>query len=299
MSSADHNNADAATLRRKELARFLRTRREAISPELAGLPRLRRRRTPGLRREEVALLAGIGAAWYGRLEMAHDIAPSTETLLAIARSLKLSVVETEYVFELAGLAAPKLHDAFVAPIPEAIEQLIPSIQGVGAILFDRYLTIVRWNAIGDALFGFSAHPDPIDRNAIRRLINNPVLTAFFGEDFERYASGVVGMFRRAYVGAEPTPFAHKLYEDIQAHPILARFWKNQVVEEDIFEGGPGPFERHHPDAGTLLVVSASVQILRQEGMILRVVAPADEKTRAHFERLAAAGSPSTRQTLLP
>ena len=100
----------AADLKRKELANFLRARREAISPEDVGLPRLRRRRTPGLRREEVAFMSGIGAAWYARLEMGHDITPSSETLLAVATSLKLNAIETEYVFELAGLGIPQFHE---------------------------------------------------------------------------------------------------------------------------------------------------------------------------------------------
>ena len=163
----------APEMKRKELANFLRAKREAISPEEVGLPRLRRRRTPGLRREEVAFMAGIGAAWYARLEMGHDITPSSETLFAVSTSLRLNADGEEYVFELAGLGIPQFHESVQATLPEALEQLIPSLANLGATLFDRYMTALRWNAIADAVFRYSIVSNAGERNAVQRLLNDP------------------------------------------------------------------------------------------------------------------------------
>src|SRR5262245_37319566 len=90
-------------LRRRELGAFLRSRRERIKPEDVGLRSLRRRRTPGLRREEVAQLAGVGVTWYTWLEQGRDIHPSAEVLEAIARTLQFDSHEHAHLFTLAGL----------------------------------------------------------------------------------------------------------------------------------------------------------------------------------------------------
>src|SRR5215471_6096472 len=91
--------------RRAELAAFLRSRRERITPEQAGLPPGSRRRTPGLRREEVAQLSGVGVTWYTWLEQGRDITVSDQVLAAIARSLMLEAYERSHLFALAGSAA--------------------------------------------------------------------------------------------------------------------------------------------------------------------------------------------------
>jgi len=289
----------APDIRRRELANFLRARREAISPEDVGLPRLRRRRTPGLRREEVAFLAGIGAAWYARLEMGHEISPSSETLLAVARALKLNVVEIEYVFELAGFGIPQFHESLEAIVPQALEQLIPAIETHGAIFFDRYLTMLRWNSIADAMFGIAGKSTPGERNTLHRLMNDLRLSKTFGDDFERLAGGVIAVFRRAYAAGEPTPFAESLHEQILANPRLADLWAHYVVADNVFEGDSGPFERHHPALGSFSILTSNLIVSRQQGTILRIIAPANGPSAETFKRLAALGSPSSVENNLP
>src|ERR1700757_2497176 len=93
--------------RRRELAEFLRSRRERLSPEEVGLAPGPRRRTPGLRREEVAELAGIGTAWYTWLEQARDIKPSEGSLRQIARALQLDETHKRYLLDLALERAPR------------------------------------------------------------------------------------------------------------------------------------------------------------------------------------------------
>src|SRR5262245_64430867 len=95
---------DGDELRRRELGTFLRSRRERIRPEEVGLHSIRRRRTPGLRREEVAQLAGVGVTWYTWLEQGRDIRPSAQVLDAIARTLQFTAPEHSHLFTLAGVA---------------------------------------------------------------------------------------------------------------------------------------------------------------------------------------------------
>src|SRR5579862_4258541 len=110
MSDAPPSNGrpvcESSETSRQALGRFLRERRERIAPEAVGIASRRNRRTPGLRREEVAFLAEIGVKWYARLEAGDEIHPSAATLTGIAVALQLSNVELEYMLELAGLLRP-------------------------------------------------------------------------------------------------------------------------------------------------------------------------------------------------
>ena len=102
--------------RRREFAAFLRSRRERLTPTDVGLSEGFRRRTPGLRREEVALLAGVGATWYTWLEQGRDVRPSPEVLAALARALKLDAAERHHLFLLCDRPPPELR----TPGPEAV-----------------------------------------------------------------------------------------------------------------------------------------------------------------------------------
>jgi transcriptional regulator with XRE-family HTH domain len=129
MSKSDKSSSNLQ--KRQELADFLRTRREKIRPEEAGFCKTGRRRTPGLRREEVAELAGVGTAWYTWLEQAREIQPSAEVLSRLARALKLSPFEAQHLFSLSGRAYPGSDDHHVE------EKLSPSLKRTlhgGAVL---------------------------------------------------------------------------------------------------------------------------------------------------------------------
>jgi hypothetical protein len=119
---------DAAEVRRRELAAFLRSRRERLAPEEVGLPPGGRRRTPGLRREEVAQLAGVGITWYTWLEQARDIRVSEQVLEAISRTLLLDPHERTHLYTLSGAAAPTAEieaQAISAEVRAMLDQLHP------------------------------------------------------------------------------------------------------------------------------------------------------------------------------
>jgi transcriptional regulator with XRE-family HTH domain len=283
--------------RRKELARFLRARRESIAPEAVGLPRQHRRRTPGLRRDEVASLAGIGAAWYSRLEMAHDVKPSVATLQAIANALRLNIVETEYLFAIADVPLPRVHEESESGVPEAIEQLVPAIPNVGSLVWDRYLTPLRWNAIADAMFGISRYPDPFDRNTVVRLGKGD-FQDYFGTDYDQARRGAVGMFRRAFVTEEPSAFARRVYEAAQSYPFFQESWAEQVIEED-FVTNQGLSRRFTSVVGPIAIATISFNVVHHHSLYMRIFAPADDASVEKFARLRELGTPSTRDTRLP
>ncbi|MDW8810282.1 helix-turn-helix domain-containing protein [Streptomyces scabiei] len=154
--------------RRSELKEFLRSRRARLKPEDVGLPSYGRRRVPGLRREELAQLAGVSYAYYARLEQGYGETMSAEVLDAVARALHLTVEEREH---LVRLAQPERQSATQATPTQ--QRLRPSVQhlldalGVPAYVVDRRLNILGWNSLATAVFGDWDLLPPEERNAAR------------------------------------------------------------------------------------------------------------------------------------
>jgi transcriptional regulator with XRE-family HTH domain len=156
--------------RRHELSDFLRTRRAKIVPSDVGLADGARRRTPGLRREEVALLANIGATWYTRLEQGLPINVSTDVLAAIARALRLTSDERRHLYLLAGLAlsfAPAEDEQISDLVIRVLETLEPS----PAYIRGRRWDVLAWNRSADALADFSGSSG-LGRNIVWRLFRD-------------------------------------------------------------------------------------------------------------------------------
>src|SRR5882757_9476456 len=138
--------------RRSELGDFLRSRREKLTPKAVGLPIGRRRRTPGLRREEVAELAGIGVDWYVRLEQGRTVSPSAATIDALARALRLGKAEHKH---LKALTQNTDRSAFVPEtVPPAVRRTVERLN-LPADVTGRRWDILLWNAAADEIFAFS------------------------------------------------------------------------------------------------------------------------------------------------
>jgi transcriptional regulator with XRE-family HTH domain len=175
--------------RLEELPRFLKTRRERIKPADVGLPATGRRRVPGLRREEVAALAGIGVSWYTALENGDARGVSETTLAAVADALRLSDSERQYLFTLAG--ATKDSEAFVSP-----SQLV--LDTMHAISFPAYILDAAWEvqSFNDPFRRVWAIADEVPPfNAVERLFVHPVARAMHGERFEANIRPVIAMLR--------------------------------------------------------------------------------------------------------
>jgi transcriptional regulator with XRE-family HTH domain len=161
----------ATTTRRDQLGDFLRRRREALSPEEAGLPAIGRRRTPGLRRDEVAALAAMSTVYYERLEQGRGAQPSASMLTAIAGALRLDDEERDHLFRLAGHAAPT-----VAPAQPAVDPgllFVLDTAGVPGFISDDLGNVVAQNDLNIALFGRFVGAPGWDGNLIWRWFTSP------------------------------------------------------------------------------------------------------------------------------
>ncbi len=274
--------------RRAALGHFLRERRSEIAPEEVGISSRRGRRTPGLRREEVAFLADIGVKWYARLEAGDDVHPSAATLTGIAFALRLSSAELEYVLELAGLPQPLASTAEVdTTIAGSISSLLDSMGGVAATVGDRILTPLRWNKLADRLFGYSSFNFPASRNGLVRSLLDPAYAAFLGPARETIVSRAVGMFRLNFWSLRPSPFVAAVYEMVKDDPLFQQAWRREIVACNLTNDEV--LVLNHPVAGKLTVFSRDFSTSASGDLILRTVCPADEETSEKFQRLEKVG----------
>ena len=165
---------------RRELADFLGSRRRQLAPAAVGLPAGTNRRTPGLRREEVALLAGVSHTWYTWLEQGRDIRPSRQVIDALARTLQLSAAEREYVLRLSGndpVAAVEAPDA----MPEHLQGLMDALGSSPAYAITSSWSIVGWNRAYERLYPGVADLAPGDRNLLWVVFTDPAVRELLGD----------------------------------------------------------------------------------------------------------------------
>ncbi len=269
---------------RQALGRFLRKRREAIPPQHAGISSRRGRRTPGLRREEVAFLADIGVKWYARLEAGDEIHPSESTLTGIASALQLSNAEYDYMLDLAGLRRSLPAEGAVrTTIPEAMAALLDSLRGVAATIGDKILTPLLWNALGDALYGHSRHRHPVERNALVRCLFDSDFIAFLGPGREELLSRAVGMLRLNYSSPRPSPFADAVFERVKNDPLFLRAWNRRMVAGEAAD--ENAFVRNHAVVGRVVVYAIDFSTPMRPDLIFRTIVPADKETLEKFNQL--------------
>jgi transcriptional regulator with XRE-family HTH domain len=232
-----------ATSSRSEFGDFLRSRREKLSPDAVGLKGGRRRRTPGLRREEVAELAGIGVDWYIRLEQGRTIRPSDATLDALARALRLGKVDAAH---LRALARNGDRRAFVREsVPPAIERLVASLD-LPAYVTGRRWDILTWNAAAADILGFDRLAEA-DRNILVFMFTEPGSRRLFGAAWSDEARRMIALFRATYdLHADDSAFVELVERVCTDSPEFARWWS----AHDIRSSAAGQKSLAHPQRGT-------------------------------------------------
>ncbi|REE96993.1 helix-turn-helix transcriptional regulator [Thermomonospora umbrina] len=233
------------TVRRNALASFLRTHRAKVSPADVGLEPGLRRRTPGLRREEVALLAGVGVTWYTWLEQGRDINPSPEVLAAIARTLKLGDAERDYMFRLAGQEPHRVTEGPCKP-PEHLVRLTLAQDPMPAWVLDARWDVLAWNRGAEALYRFSEWPAE-ERNGAFLMFASPDMRAHM-EDWAAHARRVVGEVRESFARHPEDTRMAEVLRRLRAFPEAAAWLDERTVSARI--GGIAK-RLHHPTAGTL------------------------------------------------
>ncbi|MFF4841808.1 helix-turn-helix domain-containing protein [Streptomyces collinus] len=235
--------------RRAELSEFLRSRRARLKPEDVGLPDFgRHRRVPGLRREELAQLAGVSVAYYTRLEQGNGRNVSAEVLDSIARALRLSDAEHAH---LTHLAKPKAHKkrpvARQQQVRAALCQLLDTMDGVPAYVAGRRAEILAWNRMAAALFGDWGRLPAGDRNWARLVFLRPEYRELF-VDWEQKAIDIVCALR---MDAGCYPDDPRLSALVGELSVKSEEFRRLWATHDVKEKSHGVKRLHHPLVGDL------------------------------------------------
>jgi transcriptional regulator with XRE-family HTH domain len=180
---------------RAELGNFLRARRERLDPLALGIANGRRRRTPGLRREEVAELAGIGVDWYIRLEQGRDVSPSSTTVDALARALRLEPAEHAHLRALARVAERR--PFVLESVPDTVRRVVEHLDQPAYITGRRW-DILAWNAAAVDLFKDFGRIPLAQRNILIYMLTDPDARSLFGTSWAREAKRMVAQFRASH-----------------------------------------------------------------------------------------------------
>jgi transcriptional regulator with XRE-family HTH domain len=278
----DMTTAEAIDTRRQELAAFVRSRRERLRPEQVGLPRSRRRRTPGLRREEVAQLAGVGVTWYTWLEQGRDINPSQQVLDAIARTLRFDAYERTHLFTLAGVPVASPVDDCETLFPTA-RRLLDSLAPNPAVLMNARWDVLAYNRLYASFFSDLDGIRADDRNCIWLAFTDPEWRRVI-VDWEEVAARMVGEFRSGMAEHLDDPSWRALLERLRAaSPEFAARWQRHDVR-----GLESSRKRvRHPELGELLVDYTNLWLDPPRGTRIVAFTPADEHTAARLTELHA------------
>ncbi|MFD9697732.1 helix-turn-helix transcriptional regulator [Lentzea sp. NPDC059081] len=268
---------------RVELAAFLRRRREELRPEDVGLPVGARRRAPGLRREEVASLAAMSTDYYTRLEQQRGPQPSEHMLGALARALRLTDNERDYLFHVAGRNAPspQVTSTHVAP---ALQRVLDRLDDTPALILSNLSEVLVQNRFAEALYGDSSGYTGFARSGIYRWFTDPDERLVYREqDRDHQSRAQVANLRAAYATMGPRSRAAELVRALRKESAeFTELWERHEVGKR--------FEDHkvlvHPQLGEIEVDCQALFTEDQSQALLVLTAP--PRTEA-FEKLQLLG----------
>jgi transcriptional regulator with XRE-family HTH domain len=262
------------------MAAFLRSRREALRPEDVGLPPGARRRTKGLRRDEVAALAAMSTDYYTRLEQQRGPQPSEQMLSAVARALRLTDSERDYLFQVAGRNAPSTVSTATHVSPALLRVLDRLADTPALILSELGETLVQ-NRMAEALFGDASRYKGLARSGVYRWFTDPDERSHYpADDHDRQSRALVANLRAAYGSMGARSRAGELVRALEkTSEEFSKLWAKQEVSRR--------FEDHktliHPELGPLEVDCQALFTEDQSQVLLVLTAPprseADEKLK--------------------
>jgi transcriptional regulator with XRE-family HTH domain len=270
-------------LNREELASFLRTRRDRLQPRDVGLPGGQRRRTQGLRRQEVAQLAGLSVDYYIRLEQGRGPRPSRQVLAALARALMLTKDEREYLFRVGG-EAPWETAGPVREVPDGIRHLLELMPETPAYVVSARYDILAHNELATYFVGDPSQLGPDDRNMIRWMFGLPPDDGHWSDaDAVAFARSTVADLRVAYARYPGNRDVEALVTELLAlSPRFADMWQAC----DVAERHPMVKRVNHPLAGPLEFECQVLRIADTDQRLIVYVAAPGSPTADAFRRLA-------------
>lgn len=275
--------------RRSEISSFLRRRRARLQPADVGLPSTRRRRTPGLRREEVAALAGVSTEWYKWLEQARAVRPSEETLRRIAEALRLEPGEARHLLKLAGYGVADGEHARRGVIGDHLRRLLHQLEPSPAWVYGERWDIVGWNRAAKVIHG--------DLDAMSDDERNGAYQMFLGErlrstlvDWRHHASGLARKVRAAHAQYVEDPWFNALVRTLlQRSPDFAAMWAAHEVAP--YQDGVKHYDLPHVGRLSFEYTVLRVTDERYAPLSLTAYVPlGGTDTRAKMETLLSAGT---------
>ncbi|WP_197038276.1 helix-turn-helix transcriptional regulator [Billgrantia saliphila] len=258
-----------SSVRRREIAAFLKVRRARLQPEQLGLPRGARRRTPGLRREEVAELAGISTEWYAWLEQTRDVRPSQETLQRIGVALRLDPAEQQHLLTLAGYGGESRGQeaAREAVVSSPLQSLMDQLGSCPAWVIGARSDILGWNRAATVIHGNLGALSGLERNGIYQLFLGPRMRVML-KDWEAHARDCVAKLRLVHANYIDDPWFNELVDLLcEDSAEFAAWWS----EHDVLLPLDGVKVYDHPAMGRLAFDYAILRVLGGNGVPLQLI----------------------------
>jgi hypothetical protein len=273
--------------RRAELGSFLKTRRARLRPQDVGLAPGARRRTSGLRREEVALLAGVGVTWYTWLEQGRPINASSQVLDAVARTLRLDGAERWHLYRLAE-ALPLRSGGGASAVPEGVCEVLRSVDPYPAVLINSRFDIIETNDAHEDMFRDWHSMPCIHKNLLWCAVTEPRAREMF-LNYDQEVPHMVARLRAAYARHVADPqWEENIRRLASLSPEFAQLWEQHEV------AGPSVRTRRfsHPAAGPMTFTITELDVATAPDLRVAVYVPADAGTTLALARTRLGGEPA-------
>jgi transcriptional regulator with XRE-family HTH domain len=258
---------------------YIKAWRHRLQPVDAGVPAGPTRRTRGLRREELASLAGISVDYLIRLEQGRATNPSTQVIAALSRALRLTIEERDHLYTVAGQAPPR-RSRIPSHVPASVQRLVDRLADLPVAVYDPAWTIIAWNSSWAALMGDPTAISGRDRNLIWRTFTGQSTRVRKSDDeIDDFETNAVADLRRA-VGTYPDDIKlRQLVDDLgEASPRFAKLWAERLINTF----GPKSKTIAHPEVGP---ITLDCDVLTVAGSDLRLVVYTAEPSSPDADRL--------------
>ncbi|NJP42103.1 helix-turn-helix transcriptional regulator [Actinacidiphila epipremni] len=267
--------------RRTELAAFLRSRRARVTPEDVGMPPGLRRRTPGLRREEVAQLAGVGVTWYTWLEQGRPINASVQVLDAVARVLLLDATEREHLYRLAGIPFVREPEADTDTVGEETQGILDALDPLPAAIYNARYDVRATNATYRAMWPMTSIVERWERNVLYKLFTVPACCQTFVNSADELP-WMVAQVRRSYGRHVGEPAWESFIQlMVESSATFAQLW----ASGDVAAPGKRIKTFQHQAVGVVTLSSMSLSIDGMAEHRYVVYTPVSEEDRRRIETL--------------
>lgn len=273
--AVEHNRA-------KQLGQFLQTRRARLTPEQAGLEPGGRRRTPGLRRSEVAYLAGVSVDWYTWLEQGREINVSAQVLESVSRALRLDDNERRHLYILATGYEPTAGREPQREVSPLLQSLLDRQGECPAFVSNSRWDIVGWNRAACAVLGDYGLMSDRERNSLWRLFTSDDTRAMFRDGWEKSARRRLAQFRANYGRFVGDPWWSGMIEELKAASPEFREWWPQ---HEVLDAPEGYKTIYHPEVGALNFDHLSFSVIDSTDLQLTVNLPLDQATADKLKKL--------------